>query len=350
MLLVDAFFRFTALGLIAFQIILTWRDLPQSKSKTYFILASLSLFAWLLSFTPDALNLPYYLRLILRILDVPQLIFVWLFALSLFQKDFKAKSFHLIIALAFCVPVFAERLLQFGFIEPLPRWVGHWINLTALTIMAHMIGITLKERSDDLLEKRRKSRLIFVYVVALIILLIVIISFTVPILHMGRIQPTANMLVIWPAIMLFSYWLFSVKGDTFAFEANLKENDEKKELDFRDSELQKKLDDEFIQNTIYLQNNLSIPVLASKLGVSKYRLRDFIQTLGYENFSTYVNTFRIKAVKNEFKNPEKKHIPILAIALNKGFNSLSPFNRSIKSIVWVTPSQYRKKLDKTQID
>jgi AraC-like DNA-binding protein len=345
MLLIDAFFRFTALGLIAFQIILTWRDLPRSKSLTYFILASLSLFAWLLGFTPEALNLPYYLRLVLRILDVPQLIFVWLFALSLFQKDFKASSFHWLVGLAFCIPVFLERLLQFGFIEPLPSWVGVWINATAILIMIHMIGITLIERSDDLLEKRRKSRLIFVYVVALIILLIVIISITVPIIHMGQIQPTANMLIIWPAIMLFSYWLFSVKGDTFAFEDNSKVSDDKKELDFRDLALQKKLQVEFEDNTIYLQNNLSIPVLASKLGVSKYRLRDFIQTLGYENFSTYVNTFRIKAVKKAFGNPENKHIPILTIALNHGFNSLSPFNRAFKSIEGITPSAYRKKID-----
>ncbi len=110
MLLIDAFFRFTAVGLIAFHVIIAWRDLPRSQTSFYFILASLSLFAWLLSFTPEALNLPYYLRFVLRILDVPQLIFVWLFALSLFQKDFKARGFHLIVGLAFCIPVFAERL------------------------------------------------------------------------------------------------------------------------------------------------------------------------------------------------------------------------------------------------
>ena len=343
MLLVDAFFRFTAVGLIAFHIIITWRDLPRSQSLVYFLLASITLFAGLLGFTPEALNLPYSLRLVLRFVDVPQLIFVWLFALSLFQKDFKIGSLHILVSLAFIIPVFLERLLQFGFIGSMPTWVGYWINLTALLIMAHMISITLIERGDDLLKKRRKTRLIFVYVIALMILFIVVISFTVPIIKMGPIQPTANMLAIWPAIIWFSYVLFSVKGNIFAFEEVSKTKE--KELDFRDLELQKKLHNEFNINKVYLQNNLSIPVLASKLGVSKYRLRDFIQILGYENFSTYVNTFRIKAIKQAFKNSEKKHIPILTIALDNGFNSLSPFNRAFKSIVGITPTEYRKKIN-----
>ena len=87
-------------------------------------------------------------------------------------------------------------------------------------------------------------------------------------------------------------------------------------------------------------------MLAKQLGVSSYRLREFInQVLGYDNFSTYINGYRIAAIKQEFANPKKAHTPILTIALNNGFNSLSTFNRAFKSVQGVTPSEFRKNLN-----
>jgi len=81
------------------------------------------------------------------------------------------------------------------------------------------------------------------------------------------------------------------------------------------------------------------------LGVHTHKLRNFInQTLGHENFSTYTNTFRIQAIKTAFINPENNHIPILTLAMQYGFNSLSPFNRAFKAIEGITPSEFRQNL------
>ena len=116
-------------------------------------------------------------------------------------------------------------------------------------------------------------------------------------------------------------------------------------LSAQDLDLHKRLNIEVLEKQCFLENDLSIESLAKRLGVSEYRLRGFInKTLGHTNFSTYINAYRIEGIKKEFSNYEKNHIPILTIAMNHGFNSLSPFNRAFKQIEGMTPSEFRQKL------
>lgn len=113
----------------------------------------------------------------------------------------------------------------------------------------------------------------------------------------------------------------------------------------RDDALRKKLEQEMLERKAYLDTRLTISALATRLGVTSHRLRRLINmSLGFDNFSTYVNAYRIKAVKEDFKDRTKDHIPVLTIALENGFNSLSPFNRAFKSIEGIPPSEYRKRL------
>lgn len=95
----------------------------------------------------------------------------------------------------------------------------------------------------------------------------------------------------------------------------------------------------------FLESNLSIESSAKRLAVSEYRLRGFInKTLGHTNFSTYINSYRIEHIKKVLADSENDHLPILTIAMNHGFNSLSPFNRAFKQVEGITPTEFRKKL------
>ncbi len=93
----------------------------------------------------------------------------------------------------------------------------------------------------------------------------------------------------------------------------------------------------------YLEAGLSIDMLASQLTIPAHRLRYLInQSLGYENFSSYVNSHRIKSIKQALSDPSQAHLPILTIALDNGFTSLPSFNRAFRKFENVTPSAYRK--------
>ncbi len=114
-------------------------------------------------------------------------------------------------------------------------------------------------------------------------------------------------------------------------------------LEAPDQELKRKLEQEMTDRQAFKEHDLKISTLANRLGVSQHRLRSLInQTLGYQNFSTFINKYRIKAIKDVFDDFEKKHIPILTIAMDCGFSSLSPFNHAFKEGEGVTPSEYRK--------
>ena len=338
MILIDAFLRFSGVGLLLFMLVLTLRDLRHSDRALYLVLICISVASHFLGFTPNYYDLPEAIHMVFRFLDIPQLYLIWLFALSLFQKDFALTTFHKAMGVFYCVPIFMERLVQFGYIEGLPGWWAWLVNLTNLFLVAHMTLVTILGRSDDLIEKRRKSRIYLVLINAFSTVCAVVFgSMLFP-----QYQATINVISIWPAIVWVALWLSSIDSAQLAFDK--RKTIESKAMQAKDALLKDKLKVEVLENQCFLENNLSIESLAQRLGVSEYRLRAFInQKLGYSNFSSYINGYRIEAIKKAFANSENDHIPILTIAMNHGFNSLAPFNRAFKKAEGVTPSEYRQK-------
>jgi AraC-like DNA-binding protein len=91
------------------------------------------------------------------------------------------------------------------------------------------------------------------------------------------------------------------------------------------------------------QDGLTIGTLAQRLGLPEYRLRRLInQALGYRNFNSFVNHYRIAEVKMALADPRQSEVPVLTIALDAGFSSLGPFNRAFKAETGTTPSEYRR--------
>ena len=93
----------------------------------------------------------------------------------------------------------------------------------------------------------------------------------------------------------------------------------------------------------YRQDGLTIGALAQQLSLPEYRLRRLInQALGYRNFNSFVNHYRIADVKAALADPQQAEVPVLTIALDAGFSSLGPFNRAFKAETGLTPSEYRR--------
>ena len=93
----------------------------------------------------------------------------------------------------------------------------------------------------------------------------------------------------------------------------------------------------------YRQDGLTIGTLASRLSLPEYRLRRLInQGLGYRNFNSFVNHYRIAEAKAALGDPRQAEVPVLTIALDTGFSSLGPFNRAFKAETGLTPTEYRR--------
>lgn len=97
---------------------------------------------------------------------------------------------------------------------------------------------------------------------------------------------------------------------------------------------------------LYRREGLTIGDLAAKLGLPEHRLRRTINRgLGFRNFSEYLNRHRLADAKQALADPAQRDVPILTIALDAGFQSLSPFNRAFKADTGMTPTEFRRQAE-----
>lgn len=90
----------------------------------------------------------------------------------------------------------------------------------------------------------------------------------------------------------------------------------------------------------YLRNELSINDLAEKLDVHPNYLSQIINQEEKMNFYDFINYRRIEEFKRRIVLPQNRHMTLLSVAFDCGFNSKSSFNRFFKKSVGYTPSQY----------
>lgn len=94
---------------------------------------------------------------------------------------------------------------------------------------------------------------------------------------------------------------------------------------------------------LYRQEGITICDLAEVMDIQEYKLRQLInQQMRYRNFNDFLNGYRIKEACCRLVSQENSQLPVLTIALDAGFRSLSAFNRAFKERTEMTPSQYRK--------
>jgi AraC-like DNA-binding protein len=92
----------------------------------------------------------------------------------------------------------------------------------------------------------------------------------------------------------------------------------------------------------YRQEGLTIGLLAVKLGLPEHRLRTLInEGLGHRNFNAFINRYRLDEAKAALADPDQIDVPVLTIALDAGFQSITPFNRAFKADTGLTPTEFR---------
>lgn len=93
---------------------------------------------------------------------------------------------------------------------------------------------------------------------------------------------------------------------------------------------------------LYLDPNLTLSQLSRKSKINTSQLSFIINNGLQKNFNDFINGYRVRDVKAQLLDPSKKHLSILAIAYDCGFNSKATFNRVFKRIAGQSPSSFRK--------
>jgi|GEM_PF-1124097 len=106
--------------------------------------------------------------------------------------------------------------------------------------------------------------------------------------------------------------------------------------------------DKLMKEKYYLNEKLTIDVLADKLETNSKYLSQLINESQQKNFYTYINTFRVTEAQRLLNERQHQKYSIQGIALMAGFTSKSSFNEAFRRITGMTPSEYVEKNDKTE--
>ena len=209
-------------------------------------------------------------------------------------------------------------------------------RLASLIVVAHILFSVLIDHRDDLLEPRRRFRALFVALLAGF-------AFSTPIVELYLMGPAPMWLQLVSAcligvftmgfgipLLLGGAWL-SAEPATAKADKPAAHNEP-----LRTTLL------EAMDNRAYAEPGLTIATLAAQIDASEHELRRLInRSLGYRNFSTFVNGYRIREAAARLRDPDEARLPVLSIGLDVGFASIGPFNRAFKQVMNATPTEYR---------
>ena len=91
---------------------------------------------------------------------------------------------------------------------------------------------------------------------------------------------------------------------------------------------------------LYKQSDLSLTILAAKIGLLERDISYIINSYGKCNFSQFVNGYRVEEAKRLIK--ENSSQKLIAISHEAGFNNLSTFNKTFKTFTGLTPTEFKK--------
>ncbi len=96
------------------------------------------------------------------------------------------------------------------------------------------------------------------------------------------------------------------------------------------------------QHFIYRDPNLTRESVADLLGISPGYLSQLITLSDSKNFSSYINRFRVKEVKQMLCDSTFNKYNIESIGLEAGFSSKTTFYKTFKKLTGLTPSAFKK--------
>ncbi|HEU5137674.1 MAG TPA: helix-turn-helix transcriptional regulator [Steroidobacteraceae bacterium] len=282
--------------------------------------------------TPTALSVPLITLCIL----IPPVF--WLFASAAFDDSFRLQPWH-------AVPVGAALVLGLStFLNPDASWAvaaGLTGRILSLAFILAALWIAFRGRGHDLVESRRKFRDWLTAILGLYMLGIVVAEIAL----LGK-EPTAwaNTLNV-GAILIVAHFAGHALSNARvrALEAVPSAESNPVQPEDRDALALAALREAMEVKLAYQENGLTVGGLASRIGLQEYALRRLInQRLGFRNFNDFLNRYRIRDACARLRAPATAKLPVLTIALDVGYSSITPFNRAFKELLGMTPTAYRE--------
>ncbi len=206
-----------------------------------------------------------------------------------------------------------------------------------LGMVLHVIVMAIRGRETDLVNQRLKLRVPVALgagsLSAVVIAIEILSRDTVP-LAIDAFGAIAFFVIC----LITNLYLFTLRNQlSFAMEPVTAEA-----IPDAQATLAQEIRQRVADERLYAEHGTTIGDLADKMGLPAYKVRAAInQGLGHRNFNQFLNSYRIEEASRRLK--EEASLPVLTIALDVGFKSLSSFNKSFRDVHSCTPTEFRQK-------
>ena len=209
------------------------------------------------------------------------------------------------------------------------------LQVTKLGFAIGAIFIVWRGREDDVVESRLKLRRVFAASIGVIVAVVVatelVTGWNVP-----EVVELLGMAAIFGVTLMINLVFLRLNPTFVLRDAHPLAPVLPEETPLVDA-LNKLMSEDFA----YTNHDLRIADLAGSLRVPEYQLRRTInRNLGYQNFNQFVNRYRVEEAARRLINEPRT--PVLTIALDVGFRSISSFNTAFRAHYQKTPTDYRK--------
>jgi AraC-like DNA-binding protein len=349
-------------------LIVLLRDCRRYSQARIFTLLLLCCPAYLIYPLAANLSLPYRLGVESIRTALPGM--VWLVSYSLFTERFRLKPWHwLIVAFTVTLPLIGGLLGGRELFREEGRSLEMWLwwhipQWTEVLLLSHACYLLLSRWRGDLVEARRSLRVLVVGMV---------VAYTATVVFVEQMLGNNSKVMDWRLFVVFDLLLVALNmvllqwrhtelfvepeqatamrntaASTTAAARGLELVADNSATSSTPPAEEPRAADiarltELMEAGIYRRHGLTIGELAEELDWQEYRLRRLINgQLGYRNFNDFLNQYRIAEAARRLRNPADDQLPVLTIALDTGYRSLSSFNKAFKEAFGLTPTSYRK--------
>jgi AraC-like DNA-binding protein len=263
---------------------------------------------------------------------VPALLFF--FTWDLFEDDREPPLFVWLIAALYVVAAFWIGLESGTTNSGVNIYLLVPLQLTKLGFAIGAMFIVWRGRENDVVESRLKLRRVFAASIGVIVTAVVatelVTGWNIP-----ELIELLGMAAIFIATLMLNL-AFLRHNPSFV----LRESRALAPVLSEDTSLVDALN-KLMSEFAYTNHDLRIADLAATLKVPEYQLRRTInQNLGHQNFNQFVNRYRVEEAARRLVNEPRA--PVLTVALDVGFRSISSFNTAFRAHYKKTPTDYRK--------
>ncbi len=342
--LIDVILRAGGVALLLTQAGMLWRDAREVRPARFGILLAIAVAAVMAVESIRGYALPPFMIALLLPLNSNAAIAIWWFGLSLFDDDFRLGVREWLLAAVW----FGVGTLNFADIaggRPVSvEWASWARGAMAVGFVAHVVYVALAGEKTDLVERRRQVRIGFAFAIAGLFLIDLTGEaafgyLNAPAWIIATQHATYLAVIVWSC-----FWLARIDKSVLYFDRPQGDAAPatRPTLSARESKIHARLIAVMEGEKAFLDPDLSIGALAERISAPEHQLRALINTvMGHRNFRAFLNDYRIAAVKRDLADPDKAALPILTIAMDAGFASLSSFNRAFREQTGKTPSAWR---------